>query len=55
MIPSLKEQVAILSYIDVTTNKTEIAIFLKEQEIAKLKEYKMSLIDWVVTGKVRVC
>lgn len=55
VIPSSKEQVEILSYIDVTTNKTEIVISLKEQEIEKLKEYKMSLIDSVVTGKIKVC
>ena len=54
VIPSLNEQAEILNYIDKTTNKTEIAISLKEQEIEKLKEYKMSLIDGVVTGKVRV-
>jgi len=54
VIPSLKEQDEILNYIDTTTNKTEIAISLKEQEIERLKEYKMSLIDAVVTGKVRV-
>lgn len=55
VIPSLKEQDEILNYIETTTNKTEIAISLKEQEIEKLKEYKMSLIDGVVTGKVKVC
>jgi type I restriction enzyme S subunit len=55
VIPSLKEQDEILNYIDTTTNKTEIAISLKEQEIEKLNEYKMSLIDGVVSGKVKVC
>lgn len=35
--------------------KFDSAISLKEQEIEKLKEYKMSLIDGVVTGKVKVC
>lgn len=35
--------------------KFDSAITLKEQEIEKLKEYKMSLIDGVVTGKVKVC
>lgn len=34
--------------------KFATAISLKEQEIKKLKEYKMSLIDGVVTGKVKV-
>ena len=40
---------------DSRTDKEDSAISLKEQEIEKLKEYKMSLIDSVVTGKVRVC
>lgn len=35
--------------------KFDSAISLKEQEIEELKEYKMSLIDGVVTGKVKVC
>ena len=34
--------------------KFDSAISLKEQEIEKLKEYKMSLIDGVVTGKIKV-
>lgn len=54
VIPSLKEQDDILIYIEETTKKTSTAISLKEQEIEKLKEYKMSLIDSVVTGKVKV-
>ena len=54
VIPSLKEQDEILNYIDSTTNKTQIAISLKEKEIDKLKEYKISLVNSVVTGKVRV-
>jgi type I restriction enzyme S subunit len=54
VIPSIKEQDEILNYIDATTKKTEVVLSLKEQEIDKLKEYKMSLIDAVVTGKVKV-
>ena len=34
--------------------KFATAISLKEQEIQRLKEYKMNLIDGVVTGKVKV-
>ena len=55
VIPSLKEQTEILDYIEVSKNKIETAISLKQQEIAKLKEYKSSLINSVVTGKVKVC
>lgn len=39
-------------YVRVT--KIAIAILLKEQEIEKLKEYKMSLIDGIVTGNIKL-
>lgn len=54
-VPPIKEQKEILEYIEDTNAKLSTAISLKEQEIEKLKEYKMSLIDGVVTGKVKVC
>ena len=53
-IPSLTEQTEIAEFIETATTKITTAISLKEQEIDKLKEYKMSLIDGVVTGKVKV-
>lgn len=53
-IPPKQEQTEIAEYIEIATTKIAKAISLKEQEIEKLKEYKMSLIDGVVTGKVRV-
>jgi type I restriction enzyme S subunit len=53
--PSIDEQIEIAKYIETATTKIATAISLKEQEIEKLKEYKMSLIDGVVTGKVKVC
>lgn len=49
------EQVQIAEYIDKQTAKIDKAIELQQNYIAKLKEYKASLIDSVVTGKVRVC
>jgi type I restriction enzyme S subunit len=52
--PSKKEQKEIIDYLDSGTKKIETAISLKQQEIEKLKEYKSSLINSVVTGKVRV-
>jgi len=55
LLPSEKEQIEIAQYIEVGITKIATAISLKEQEIQKLKEYKSSLIDGVVTGKVRVC
>ena len=53
-LPSIDEQNEIIIHIENITLKIDTAISLKEQEIEKLKEYKMSLIDGVVTGKVRV-
>lgn len=52
--PSKKEQKEIIDYLDDGTKKIETAISLKQQEIAKLKEYKSSLINSVVTGKVKI-
>ncbi|WP_417860364.1 restriction endonuclease subunit S [Winogradskyella sediminis] len=54
-IPPIHEQEGIVIYIENITQKIETAIGLKQQEIDKLKEYKSSLINGVVTGKVRVC
>lgn len=53
-IPKIKEQNEIISYIKVISQKIATAISLKEQEIAKLKEYKSTLINSAVTGKIRV-
>ena len=55
VIPSIEEQKEISVYIENGCQKIETAISLKQQEIAKLKEYKSSLINSVVTGKVKVC
>lgn len=55
LIPPLSEQKEISEYIETTSQKIETAIGLKQQEIEKLKEYKSSLINGVVTGKVKVC
>ncbi|AGC75954.1 type I restriction enzyme S subunit [Nonlabens dokdonensis] len=53
--PPLSEQKEISAYIETASEKIETAIALKQQEIEKLTEYKSSLINGVVTGKVRVC
>lgn len=55
IVPPLNEQKTILFNYENDSKKIEIAISLKQQEIEKLKEYKSSLINSVVTGKVRVC
>jgi type I restriction enzyme, S subunit len=54
ILPPIEEQKEIVKFIETATTKIATAISLKEQEIEKLKEYKMSLIDGVVTGKVKV-
>jgi len=55
LLPPLSEQEEIGNYLNDKTTKIATAISLKEREIEKLKEYKMSLIDGVVTGKLKVC
>jgi type I restriction enzyme S subunit len=54
IVPSFEEQENILFYIKRDTAKIATAILLKEQEIEKLKEYKASLINSAVTGKIKV-
>jgi type I restriction enzyme, S subunit len=51
---SKDERDDIIKYLSDSSFKIATAISLKEQEIAKLKEYKSSLINDVVRGKVRV-
>jgi len=53
-IPPKREQLQIVEYIENQTKKIDKAINLQENYITKLKEYKASLIDSVVTGKVKV-
>jgi type I restriction enzyme S subunit len=53
-VPQLKEQIEIANYIEKNTRIVEHAISLKEQEIEKLKEYKATLINSAVTGKIKV-
>jgi type I restriction enzyme S subunit len=52
--PPKEEQGKIAEYIETQTAKIDKAIELQQNYISKLKEYKASLIDSVVTGKVRV-
>jgi type I restriction enzyme S subunit len=52
--PKTLEIYNIIEYVESINNKMATAISLKEQEIEKLKEYKASLINSVVTGKIKV-
>jgi type I restriction enzyme S subunit len=52
--PSKQEQQKIVDFIEEKTSKIDKAIDLQQQQITKLKEYKITLIDSAVTGKVIV-
>lgn len=52
--PPIDEQIQIAEYIETQITKIDKAIELQQNYISKLKEYKASLIDSVVTGKVKV-
>lgn len=52
--PHIKEQQQIVAYIEEKTSKIDKAIELQNKQIDKLKEYKASVINSVVTGKARV-
>jgi len=54
LLPSILEQAEIISYLEIVTQKISSAISLKEKEIEKLKEYKASLINSAVRGKIKV-
>lgn len=53
-LPPLNEQREIVAFIDEASLKIENAIFIKQRQIAKLKEYKTTLINAAVTGKIKV-
>ncbi len=53
-IPPVEEQIEIVNYLNDRTKKIDEAIGFKQQEIEKLKEYKSSLINSAVTGKIKI-
>ena len=53
-VPPIQEQIDILEHIENVNQKITTAISLKGQEIEKLKEYKATLINSAVTGKIKV-
>ena len=55
LMPTFNEQKEIIIHIEKQITKITTAISLKEQEIEKLKEYKATLINSAVTGKIKVC
>lgn len=54
ILPPLKEQTAIAQYLDEKTNKIDQITANLSQQIEALKELRKTLINEVVTGKVRV-
>jgi len=50
----LEEQVGIVDYIEKESAKIDQAIALNQQKIEKLREYKATLINSAVTGKIKV-
>jgi type I restriction enzyme, S subunit len=52
--PPEKEQVEICKYIETISNEINIAIGGIELQIEKLKEYKTTLINSAVTGKIKI-
>ncbi|PLW76678.1 restriction endonuclease subunit S [Cohaesibacter celericrescens] len=53
-IPPEAERVEITTYLETERSKIDTAISLKVSQIAALKEYKTSLINAAVTGKIKV-
>lgn len=54
LLPPISEQNQIFEYLENVTGKIELAISVKQSEIEKLKEYKTTLINDAVTGKIKV-
>ena len=54
LIPPKDEQQEIMDYIKVNQEKISTTISMQEKYIEKLKDYKATLIDSCVTGKVKV-
>lgn len=53
-LPPIEEQELISMRISEVSKKTESGIAIKEEQITALKEYKTSLINAAVTGKIKV-
>jgi len=52
--PPIQEQQAIANYLDDKTAKINQAINIQQQQIEKLKEYRSTLINSAVTGKIKI-
>lgn len=54
IVPSKKEQTILVNFLDINSSKIDQAVMLQQQQIEKLREYKTTLINSAVTGKIRV-
>lgn len=54
VLPPIEEQGLIVRFIDESREKIDALISIKENQITALKEYKTSLINDAVTGKIKV-
>jgi type I restriction enzyme S subunit len=54
LLPNEDEQFEIVNHIATIAQKIATAIACKQAEIEKLKEYKATLINSAVTGKIKV-
>jgi len=54
LLPPVDEQFAIVEHVRETSRKIEDAILIKQDQISALKEYKTTLINAAVTGKIKV-
>lgn len=54
LVPPLKEQIEINQYVIKNKNNIKQLIIIYQQQIEKLKEYKTTLIDSAVTGKIKI-
>lgn len=54
-LPTIKEREEIVAFLDNKCIKYDQSINLNVRQINKLKEYKATLIDSAVTGKIKVC
>lgn len=54
-VPARDEQKKIVTYLEGQMKKSDNIISQQQTQIEKLKEYKATLIDSAVTGKIKVC
>jgi len=54
VVPPIEEQTSIVIHIETQSAKIDQAIAIQQQQIDKLKEYKATLINSAVTGKIKV-